>query len=254
MRSDRPVLVLIHGFPQDHTLWTAQTHAFTGVADVLTPDLRGFGMPVEVPTIMPMEAYASDIKDLLDAHGAKQAVLCGLSMGGYVAMAFAEAWPEMLSGLILCNTRSTTDTDEGKAGRQATAQRALDQGTAVIARAMLPNLLSARTRATRPDVVNRVERMMEGQPANGVAAASLGMASRPDRTHVLRGMRVPSLIITGSADTLMPLPTSEAMRDAIPGGRLVVIPDAAHLPNIEAPERFNAVVGDFLRSISRPHA
>lgn len=246
---DRPVLVLIHGFPQDHTLWNDQILALEREADLLTPDLLGFGTATELPTVMTMERYAEQLHTLLAERGVRRAVLCGLSMGGYVAMAFAERWPALVEALILSNTRATADTAEGKQARKATADRALAQGASVIARSMLPVLLSARTRAERPDLTERVERMMARQPANAVAAASLGMAERPDRLHVLRALRVPATIITGSEDTLMPLPMSQAMHEALVGSRLEVIHGTAHLPNIEAPDRFNAAVLLLLRSL-----
>lgn len=251
---NRPTLVLIHGFPQDHTLWKRQVPALTPFAKVIAPDLMGFGQHVDLPQVMTMEAYAEKVHGMLEQQGEDRVVLCGLSMGGYVAMAFAERWPERLSGLILSNTRSTADDEEGRAARLATAHRALQEGTAVIARGMVPKLLSERTRKQQPELAREVEAMMAAQPANAVAAASLGMAQRADRTHVLRRSRIPSLIITGSDDTLMPLPTSRSMHAALSGSQLEVIEGAAHLTNIEDPERFNELIVRFLTSGPLAHA
>ena len=251
MSTTKPTLLLIHGFPQDHTLWDPQLGPFNAVANTLAPDLRGFGNNTDYSELVTMETFAKDLRGLLDHHGIERAVLCGLSMGGYIAMAFLEQWPERVEAVILCNTRSTGDTAEGKEGRRATARDASEKGSAVIARAMIPKVLSAATLRDRPDIVTHVETMMARQRPEGIAAASLGMAQRPDRTAVLKAVKVPVLIITGDADELMPLATSQAMAAAMPGAQLVVLPKAGHLSNVEAPEQFNATVIDFLASLPR---
>ncbi len=198
---------------------------------------------------MTMEAYAEDAIALMDEKGIERAVVGGLSMGGYVAMAMAELYPERIEALLLINTRSTADTEEGKASRIATAQRALQDGMNTIARAMLPTLLSEATRRERPEMGDRVEQMIARQAPEAVAAASLGMALRPDRTAVLSRLTVPASIITGEHDTLMPLPTSRLMAEAMPGSELVILENAAHLSNLEVPDRFNAVVRGFLERL-----
>lgn len=253
--TDLPTLLLIHGFPHDHTLWDPQVTALSDSAHVLAPDLRGFGTSGPVPEVMTMEAYAEDLKKLLDERGvppSEPVVLCGLSMGGYVALAFLERWPERVKALVLCNTRSGADTEEGRAARQETARNAKEKGVPVIARAMLPKVLSEHTRTTDPELSASMEAMMARQRPEAVAAAALGMARRPDRTALLSTITVPTLIITGAEDELMPLPTSEAMHQAIAQSELVVIPNVAHLSNVEDPVRFNATLRNFLSSL--PHA
>ena len=196
-----------------------------------------------------MESFAEQLHALLDHHHLQRVVLCGLSMGGYVALAFAERWPDRVEALILCNTRSTADTEEAKAGREATAHDAVEKGSAVIARAMVQKVLGPATRRDHPDRVAQVENMIARQDPQAIAAASRGMVLRPDRTHVLAALTVPVLIITGDADALMPLPTSQAMADAAHGAQLVVLSNAGHLSNLEAPEEFNATVMEFLKAL-----
>ncbi|MCB0770827.1 MAG: alpha/beta fold hydrolase [Flavobacteriales bacterium] len=251
MAKEKPVLLLIHGFPLDAGIWQAQRDALADLATVIAPDLRGFGAStLEVPAVLTMERFAEDLLQLLDERGVRKAVLCGLSMGGYVAMSFYERWPERVQGLLLCNTRSTADTEEGVEARKLTAKNAFDKGVDVIARGMLPELISARTKLERPELSAPLEAIMARQRADAVAAASLGMALRPDRTLLLRKVAVPTLVITGSADELMPLPTSEAMLQALPNGRLVVIPEVAHLSNLEAPEMFNGILREYLSALA----
>ena len=249
----RRTLLLIHGFPQDHTLWEPQRAALAGAVNLWTPDLRGFGNEAD-PTftgpidqqVMTMDDYARDLLALIDRQGIEKVVLCGLSMGGYVAMAFWQQWPQRVEGLILCNTKSTADNEEGKVAREQTAHDAVEKGMHVIARGMLPKVLCAKTRSEDPMLVARVESMMARQEPKAVAAAARGMALRPDRTAALASVKVPTLIITGDSDELMPLPTSQAMAQTISGAELVVLPHAGHLSNLEAPKEFNAAVLGFL--------
>jgi len=248
--QQRHTMLFIHGFPLDATLWDLQVKGLSGHANVLAPDLRGCGADDRTtPTALTMELLAGDLKQLLDEHGAERAVLCGLSMGGYVAMAFLELWPERVAGLVLCNTRSTADDAPGKKAREETANNATEKGMDVIARGMMPKLLSDRTRTESPDVAARIHAMIARQRPATVAALSRGMAHRPDRTHILRTAQFPTLVMTGEEDLLMPLPTSTSMVEALPRGRLVVIPGAAHLSNVDAPELFNAALTSYLSEL-----
>lgn len=244
-------LVLLHGFPLDNTLWQAQVNGLKDRAQVIAPDLRGFGSDArEVPSVLGMDIFAQDLKDLLDARGFGRAHLCGLSMGGYIAFAFLERWPERVASLILANTRATADDEAGRKAREETAVNALERGMAVLARGMMPKLLTDRTRAEDPALAARVERMIARQSPEATAAAARGMALRKDRMQELPNIHVPTTIITGDSDVLMPLETSQAMADAIPGSTLVVLPHAAHLSNVEAPDAFNAAITEHLQRYS----
>jgi 3-oxoadipate enol-lactonase len=248
--NKKPTLIFIHGFPLDHSSWNRQVDALNDVANVLAPDLRGFGKDDRaLPEVMTMEAYAEDLKVLLDEQGVEHAVLCGLSMGGYIALAFLAAWPERVAGLVLANTRANADDEQGRKGREETAQNAFDKGMEVMARGMLPKLLTDRTRNERPATAEHIASIIAEQRPEAVAAAARGMAVRVDRLPQLPSITVPTLIITGSDDALMPLPTSQTMADAIPNSTLVVLPKAGHLSNVDAPEAFNAAIVDLLRRI-----
>jgi len=253
--NDKPDLLLIHGFPLDSLLWRPQVVGLAAAARVLAPDLRGFGDDRrDVPEVLSMEDFAQDLKDLLDERGIERTVLCGLSMGGYIALAFLERWPERVKGLVLCCTRAGADDDQGRQARQAAAADAHDKGMAVIARAMVPKMLSATTRQNRPAIAGTIEAMIARQRPDAVAAASLGMGHRPDRTALLQRVRVPSLVIAGGDDALIPRSATTAMAAALPENRLVVVPNAGHLVNIEAPDAFNAVMEAFLATLLAPVA
>ena len=242
-------LLLIHGFPHDNTLWEPQLNGLGDIARVIAPNLRGFGNAGTVPETMTMDDCAADIKALLDDLGIEQAVICGLSMGGYVALAFLARYPEATQGLILCNTRSGADDEKARNGRAATAQKALDEGMAGIAEDMLPKMISEHSASVYPELSKFVGDMMARQSPEAVAAAARGLAIRPDRTPMLPSITVPVLIITGSADTLISPSESEAMAAKIPESELVVIPNVAHLSNLEDPAAFNGAVSKFLGSM-----
>jgi pimeloyl-ACP methyl ester carboxylesterase len=242
-------LILIHGFPHDRTLWRYQLEGLQKVARVIALDLRGFGASSAAPDVMQMDDYASDVKALLDSLGVERPVMGGLSMGGYIALAYVKEYPHNMRGLILSNTRAAADSESAREGRYATADKALAGGVAEIAESLLPKMLTQATITQRASLAGYVKKMMARQPAEGIAAALKGMAGRPDRTALLPEIKVPVLIITAQDDTLIPVSESEAMAKAIPNSTLVNIPAAAHLPNLEQSDAFNNAVKDFLSKL-----
>lgn len=244
-------LVLIHGFPLDRTLWHPQLAGLSDVARVIAVDLRGFGKSPEASgTVVTMEQHARDIKEMLDGLGIAEAVVCGLSMGGYVALAIAELFPEMLNGIILCNTRAVADGEAAQRMREITALKSLDGGIPELVPGMVEKLLSTRTLQSVPQLSRFVSNMLLEQPATAWATSSRGMAVRPDRTALLGKLHVPALVVTGSEDALMPPAESEAMATHIPHAELVVIPRVGHLSNLEAPDAFNGAVHEFLEHVN----
>lgn len=240
-------LLLVHGFPHGRTAWSRQRTSLADVAEVTAPSLRGFdeGPDAVVPKLT-LDGYASELARGLTGP----TVVCGLSMGGYVALALAARFPQHLRGLVLCNTRAGADSEEARKGRYVTAERVAREGMGFLADAMLPKMLSPGFVARSPAVAAEVRAMMARQPVGAVMAALHAMASRPDRTAMLGSIRVPTLVITGSADTLIPASESEALAAAIPGARLVVLPGAAHLSNVEAPEAFDQAIREFLGGLA----
>lgn len=239
-------LVLIHGFPLDHTLWLPQLEGLADIARVIVPDLRGFGKSPGPDGPVTMEHHARDVKDLLDHLGIERALIGGLSMGGYVALAFADLFPDMLEGLILCNTRSVADGDAAKRMREITALKALKGDLHEVISPMVGTLLSEKSQTKHPDLAQFVLDMMARQSPEGVAASSRGMALRPDRTPLLGQIQVPALVITGSDDTLISPNESHDMASQLPDRELVVIPGVGHLSCQEDPQGFNTAVRKFL--------
>ncbi len=247
--SNKILLLLIHGFPLDRTLWAAQTHGLSDVARIIAPDLRGFGESGMPNGAVTMDTYADDLCGLLDALNFKNAVVGGLSMGGYISFAFYRKYPDRVRALILANTKAGADSLEGKKGRDDNAALARDKGAGAIAERMLPKMLTPKTVAERAQVAQSANAMMARQSVAGVVGALMAMRDRPDSTPMLATISAPTLIITGAEDTLIPPKESELMRDAIRGARLVTIPNAAHLSNYEQPEAFNLAVREFLNKL-----
>jgi 3-oxoadipate enol-lactonase len=241
----RPV-VLIHGYPFNRSLWDEQVAALSSSYRVIAPDLRGFGDTDASSGPATMNRMADDVARLMDHLGISQAVIGGLSMGGYVALAFYKQFPSRVRALVLADTRAQADTEEAKQTRVQQAEKALSEGMAGIADAMLPKLLTPETVSKRPEIVKRVRDMMLKTKPEGAASALLGMAEREDQTPLLSKITSPTLILVGAEDAITPVADSEKMHNAIAGSRLVVLENAGHVSNLERSEVFYRTFKDFL--------
>lgn len=242
----RPI-VLIHGYPFNRSLWNEQVDALSTGYRVIVPDLRGFGETGASTDPATMNRMARDVAQLLDHLQISQAVIGGLSMGGYVALAFYKQFPSRVRALVLADTRAQADTEEAKQNRAQQAEKALSEGMAGIAGAMLPKLLTPETVSKRPEIFKRVRDMMLKTKPEGAASALMGMAEREDQTALLSRITAPTLILVGAEDAITPVADSEKMHQAIAGSRLVVLENAGHVSNLERTEQFNEALLKFLR-------
>jgi YbgC/YbaW family acyl-CoA thioester hydrolase len=241
LEGEGPTVLFIHGYPLDRTIWDPQLAALDGWRRV-APDLRGMGLSDAPDLGYSMATYAADLAALLDAIGADRAVLCGLSMGGYVAFEFLRRWRERVAGLVLMDTRAEADSAEGKRLRDEAAGLAREAGAAAIAETMLPNMLAPLAAA---DLVERVRGIMSAAPVSGIVGALAAMRERPDSTAMLPSLNgLPALVMVGAEDRLTPPARASAMASAIPEARLIVVAGAAHLPTLEQP----TVVTDAIRA------
>jgi pimeloyl-ACP methyl ester carboxylesterase len=237
------VLLLVHGFPIDRRIWGAQLAGLSGLRRVVAPDLRGRGKsPAEV-TDWTIEELAEDLADTIRSLGVESVDLGGISMGGYIAFALLRAHPELVRSLILVSTRAGQDAPEYKTGREMTAERARKFGTRALAESMIDKLLTPN--ATR-EVRDRVLEMFDSVPGDASAADSIAMRDRADSTPMLASISIPTLVIQGKEEALLPAGSGQALADAIPGANLETVPGAGHFAPIENPEDFNAPVRTFL--------
>jgi 3-oxoadipate enol-lactonase len=245
-----PAVVLIHGYPFNRSLWNEQVEALAGKYRVVTPDLRGFGESDSSEGPATMNRLAQDVANIMDHLGIDQAVIGGLSMGGYVALAFVKQFPSRVKALVLADTRPQADTEEGKQTRAQQAEKALSEGMAGIADGMLPKLLTPDTVSKRPEVVKRVRDMMLKTKPQGAASALLGMAEREDQSEFISTIDVPTMIIVGREDAITPLADSETMHATIQHSHLVVLDNAGHVSNLEQTEQFNYALLKFLERVA----
>ena len=245
--ADRPrgTLLLLHAFPLNARMWDGQLALAESGWHVIAPQLRGFDAAGDPPAAS-VDDYAGDVIDLLDALHVTQAVVGGLSMGGYVAFALLRLAARYVQGLILADTRAQADTPEGVAGRTRMLQLLQDKGPSAVADEMIPKLLGETTRTKRPAVEERVRSLALASSADAIAGAIRAMMTRPDSTPLLSAIHVPTLIVVGDEDTVTPPAASEEMHRAIAGSELVRIPEAGHLSNLERPDVFTAALTAFL--------
>jgi 3-oxoadipate enol-lactonase len=244
-----PAVVLLHGYPFDRSMWQDQVAALREHHRVIAPDLRGLGETAPQPGPTTMEELARDVAALMEISSVSRATLCGLSMGGYVALAFCRIFPLRVRGLVLADTRAKADTEEVKKNREQQAEKALKQGMSVIVDALLPKLLAPETFEGRPKIVRRLREMMMNTKPEGAASALRGMALRNDQTTLLSRIISPTLITVGRQDKITPLADAEEMHRDIGGSRLEVIEGAGHVSNIEQPDQFNRVLLKFLHDM-----
>ncbi|MFN7984886.1 MAG: alpha/beta fold hydrolase [Vicinamibacterales bacterium] len=236
-----PTLVLLHAFPLHAGMWAMQRPLSHAGWRVIMPNVRGFGRGEE-PTSLSMQDYASDVLALLDELGIDTAVIGGLSMGGYIALALYRRAPERFAGLLLADTRAEADSEQARANRERLIALAGTRGPSALADDMVPKLLGTTTQVARPAVSHLVRRMIADTTAPAIQSALTAMMHRADSRDVLGTIRVPTLIVVGEEDGLTPPEVHVQMASAIPGARLVRIPAAGHLSNLEQPQAFNDAV------------
>ncbi len=242
-------IVFLHAFPLNQCMWDEQVAYFSAHHRVVTFDWRGFGNSELGSDSLTLETFADDLASLLNELTIEQAIICGLSMGGYAAFSFYRKYAPRVAALILADTRPGTDTEEGKKARIEMAALVRQLGPTALLEKLIPRLLGPTTRQTKPEVVARVQKMIAENQTEGIARALLCMAERPDSTRLLSQIESPTLIIAGSEDELTPPAEAEEMRDGIPHASLEVIYQAGHLSNLEQPDAFNKAVANFLERL-----
>src|SRR5687767_848005 len=238
-------VLLVHGFPHHRKLWAPQVRALSGLSRVVAPDLPGFGES-DMPERFAIDTWADGLARFLDALDIERAIIAGLSMGGYVTLAFWRLHRERVLALVLADTRAGADTEDGKQKRRETIDLARSEGPTAVARALLPGMVGKSTREREPSVVAAMRAMLESASVDSIVGASEAMINRADATASLATIDVPTMIIVGEEDVLTPPRESRAMHTAIAGSRLEIIPGAGHVSNAERPAAFNHVLTEFL--------
>ena len=241
-------LVLVHGFPLDNRVWDEQVAGLSDRFRVIAPDLRGFGQ-TRSEQAFSMESLAEDLHQFVTKIGARPCVLAGLSMGGYVALAYDARYPTDLKGLVLVDTRAEGDSTEAKQGREKMICTAREFGSGAVANAMMPKMLASDTEQSRPALMQKLRGIMEACPAKTIEHALAAMRDRRDFRDRLASIAVPTLIVVGDQDAITPPAMSEFMAREIPKAKLVVIKGSGHMSPMEQPGQVNQAMRTFVESL-----
>jgi pimeloyl-ACP methyl ester carboxylesterase len=247
VQGDGPPVLFVHGFPLDRTMWRQVTALLTGWRRI-APDLRGFGLS-DVPGTFSMPDYADDLAALLDAFHLPQAVVCGLSMGGYVAFELLRRHPQKVRALILANTRAEGDDQQAKQRRDEMIGLVQREGPGALAHLLVPQLLAPANVSAMPQVVEFLLATITSNPAAGLIGALKAMRDRADYRPLLKEIRVPTLVIGGRDDRLVPPDSARRLAREVPGAQLTLIPDAGHLTPLEQPVATSRVIAEFLEAL-----
>ena len=248
-KGSGPVVLFLHGFPLSLAMWDEQ-EALASRYRVVRFDARGFGQSAVGDSLLTMDRIADDAAVLIEKLRLGPVVLVGCSMGGYAAFSFVRKHAALLRGLVLVDTRAGADTQDARLGRKTLAARVSREGARVAMEAFLPKTVGDTTKKTRADVVAKLKDVMMATAPQGIVNALHGLAARADSTPTLREIKVPTLVICGEEDVITPPAEAKKLKDGIKGAELVVIPKSGHLPSMETPDVFNALLRSFLKQFA----
>jgi pimeloyl-ACP methyl ester carboxylesterase len=239
-------IVFLHAFPFNALMWEPQFKELSTTYHLIALDLPGLGQSTPIPETLTMDLGADVAAALLDHCELSSATICGLSMGGYTALAFAEHYPEYLESLVLADTHAAADSPEKKQQRHHLIHQINHQGPASFFKEFIPSIVGTTTKKNHPAIISRIQSLLDMANNNAIVSALQGMAKRPDRFTVLQQLSTPVLILVGEEDMLTPPSDAKRMADASPQAQLEVIPETGHMSNLENPHRFNGAIQTFL--------
>jgi pimeloyl-ACP methyl ester carboxylesterase len=248
-RGTGRAVVFLHGYPLRHDMWGPQLEDLSTDFRVALLDLPGYGLAHDWPVPETLSGFAESVHESLIQNVGGPSVVVGHSFGGYIALELFRNHPADFAGLVLTNTRSEPDTPETREKRLATVRRLGDPSQSLDAEATARTLVAPSTWQSGSPVVEQVRAMIQAASSRTVIATLKAIAARPDLTPVLPGIRVPTLVIWGDQDQLIPPSQTQSMVSRIPGSSGAGIPAAGHLPSLEAPEPFDRVLETYLRQL-----
>lgn len=249
--SDNPVLtvIFIHGFPLGKEIWTSQLNALPKDIQGIAYDIRGYGDSHPGHGFFSIDLFAADLIGFIENLKLQRVVLCGISMGGYIALRAFERAPGVFSALILCDTNASSDPNEAKLNRFASIEKIQFEGKGAFANDFVKKIFADKTLEGNHDLVNFIYKMIMDLPESTLCASQLALASRTETIDVLPAIKIPTLVVRGAEDRLMSAEQARGLHDKIKNSRLIEIPLSGHLPNLENPEEFNKTMNDFLQTV-----
>ena len=242
-------IIFIHGFPFDHSTWDEQVKIIPSRFRPIAYDIHGHGQSEAGDGPFSIEFFVDDLFSLIEYLDLEQCVLCGLSMGGYIALRAIERKPDLFNGLILCDTRSEPDINETKINRAASIKLIREQGIKKYADESVKNLFWTENIRKNIPAIALIKSIIEKMSSEAISYTLMALAARTDTTESLEQIRIPTLIIVGEYDKITPPIVAEALHENITGSDLVVIKDAGHLSNLDNPEEFNIALLEFLEKV-----
>jgi 3-oxoadipate enol-lactonase len=249
-RGDGPPVVFVHGYPLNHEIFAPQLESLSTDHHILLVDLPGFGLAKDSPVPQTLSGFAEEVGRTISARFTEPVVLVGHSFGGYIALELMRSHPEMIRALVLANTRAEADPGEAKEKRLATARRLENPSERLDAVETARSLVAEATWEAEGDVAHTVRALVEDAPSPAIIGSLRAMAGRPDFTPFLSSIEVPTLVIWGEADRLIPTPQTRALVARIRGSRGVGIARAGHLPSLETAAEFDRALTDHLARLA----
>lgn len=249
--DDAPVIIFIHGFPFNKTMWTNQISAFSENYRVVAYDVRGHGKSETGADDFSIELFVKDLIIAMDTLQIDRAILCGLSMGGYIALNAIENYPERFDALVLCDTNCTADTQEVQEKRLNTIESIKQNGVENFADELIGNLLAPQTLVTKNEITTAVREMIIKTSPDSLYQTLIAFTWRSETCSKLQEIKVPVLIIVGKEDKITPPEAARLMHEKIRGSVLSIIEHAGHLSNLENPDQFNNHLNEFLASVNK---
>jgi pimeloyl-ACP methyl ester carboxylesterase len=244
--GNTPAVIFIHGFPFNKTIWKSQLDGLPDSFRGIAYDIRGFGKSTTDHHFLSIDLFARDLLDFINELSITAPVLCGISMGGYIALRAFELAPHKIKGIVLADTNCVADGNEGKLKRFASIDQIQGGDKSGFVDSFVKNVFSDDTMDRHPDVVDRLKAVIHSIDNRTICAAQLALASRTDTSQVLKDIKVPTLVIRGEQDKLMSAEQTRQLTNGIHEASYVEIPDAGHLPNLETPDAFNKALNNFL--------
>lgn len=243
-------VVFLHGFPFDKTMWQPQLQVLQDHYRVIALDVRGHGNSEAGDQPFSIELFADDLLTLLKTLEIEKAIVCGLSMGGYIALNAVTRFPERFKGLILCDTNCFADSPEGKEKRMKTIESLPKIGMKRYAAESVKNLFAAHSLENKPEVVRKIQEIIENTPETTIVKTLQALANRKETCEQLSKLNLPTMILVGEQDAITPLSAAEVMWDYIVDSELFIVEQAGHIANLENSDDFNTYLQDFLKTIS----
>ncbi len=244
-QGDLPV-IFIHGFPFDKSSWQPQLDFFKATHRVIAYDIRGFCKSTAEDMKASIDLFAQDLVSLMDALNIRKAVICGLSMGGYIVLNAVKRFPERFKAIVLCDTQSVADTAEAKEKRYKTIEELEKNGLQDFADNFVQKIFAQETLSHKKEIVDDIKATILRTPVPTVARTLSALAQRVETASILQNIRIPALILCGEHDKVTPPEQSEQMHTHIIGSEYHVIEGAGHMSNLEQPQEFNRLLKDFL--------